>query len=326
MYTRILFSILFFMLAFPWPAYAKKSSYPGMVAIPAGEFKMGSKYGDKDEIPIHTVYLDEFWIDRKEVTNREFKEFLNAKPKWRRGNIAKEFHDGDYLKLWQGDSYPPSLANHPVVYVSWYAAQAYTQWKGRRLPTEAEWEKAASYNLLNPRMPKKRKLKWAFGDTFDPQAGNTAHFHGLEIGGLWADWWGKFKVGIVDKILRGETTVPVGNFPAGANNLYDATGNAWEWCLDWYQGDAYEKEAGIKKPADRKKTALKSFDYIYDPSAMKDSEQPIGGIYRVIRGGSWTDEDQISRTANRYKFKPSHTYDDIGFRTVYSEQIPVFIK
>jgi formylglycine-generating enzyme required for sulfatase activity len=325
MNLKVIFLTLFFLSAFSGLSTAGKK-LSGMVTIPAGEFKMGSKYGDKDEIPVHTVYLDEFKIDKKEVTNREYKKFIDADPKWSKKNIHKKLHDGDYLKLWNKNNYPKGLGDHPVVYVSWYAAQAYTLWRGKRLPTEAEWEKAASYNLINPRMPKKRKTRWAFGDTFDPQAGNTAHFHGLEIGGLWADWWGKFKIGVVDKILRGEATVPVGNFLPGANNLHDATGNVWEWCLDWYQGDAYEKEAGIKKQADRDKSALKRFDYIYDPSSMKDSQQTVGGIYRVIRGGSWTDEDQICRAANRYKFKPSHTYDDIGFRCVSSERIPIFVR
>jgi formylglycine-generating enzyme required for sulfatase activity len=313
----------FFLLILATPSVAKKPHLKGMVTIPAGEFKMGSRVGDKDELPLHAVYLDEFMIAQKEVTNREFKQFIDANPKWRKKNIPKKLHDGDYLKLWKGNNYPAGLDNHPVVYVSWYAAQAYSLWKGMRLPSEAEWEKAASYNLINPRMPKKKKTTWAFGEIFAPQAANTAHFHGLEIGGLWADWWGKFKIGLVDKILHGETTVPVGNFPPGANNLYDTTGNVWEWCLDWYQGDAYEKEAGIKMEGDRKKSVLKRFDYIYTPSSMKDREQPRGGNYRVIRGGSWTDEDQICRTANRYKFKPSHTYDDIGFRCVYSDRTPM---
>lgn len=322
---KIVFLVLILLVAFSRSSFAQKNKLRGMITIPEGEFKMGSKYGDKDEKPIHTVYLDEFMIDQKEITNRDYKKFIDAKPKWSKEDIPKEFHDGDYLKFWDKNNYPKGLDDHPVVYVSWFAAQAYAKWRGVRLPTEAEWEKAASYNLLNDRMPKRRKFKWAFGNTFDPQAANTAHFHGLEIGGLWADWWGKFKVDLMKKVLAGNATVPVGNFPPGVNNLYDATGNVWEWCLDWYHGDAYEKEAGIKKQVDREKSVLKTFDFIYDPSSMKDSE-PIGGVYRIIRGGSWTDEDQISRTANRYKFKPSHTYDDIGFRCAYSKMVPVFVK
>ncbi len=122
---KIIFSVIFLLSVLSQStATAVTKDPPGMILIPLGEFKMGSKYGDKDEIPIHTVYLEGFLIDQKEVTNREYREFTNAKPKWQKKNIPKDYHDGDYLKLWPGNNYPKGLDNHPVVYVSWYAAQA----------------------------------------------------------------------------------------------------------------------------------------------------------------------------------------------------------
>ena len=116
-----------------------------MVLIPAGQFQMGSEDEDAndDEQPVHTVHLDAFYMDEHEVTNLEYQEFLLENPRWEKSRIIKWLHDGDYLKHWRGNNYPSGKANHPVVNVSWYAALAYAEWAGKRLPTEAEWEYAA---------------------------------------------------------------------------------------------------------------------------------------------------------------------------------------
>ena len=116
------------------------------VLIPAGEFQMGSNASntESDEKPMHTVYVDSYYIDKYEVTNAKFKQFVDANPQWQKDRIPRKFHNGQYLDLWQGNSYPPDKEDHPVVYVSWYAAMAYAKWEGKRLPTEAEWEKAAT--------------------------------------------------------------------------------------------------------------------------------------------------------------------------------------
>jgi formylglycine-generating enzyme required for sulfatase activity len=289
-----------------------KKLYYDMALIPSGTFEMGSKLGDDDEAPVHKVYVNSFYIDKYEVTNRMFKEFLDANPEWRKDRIPKSYHDGDYLKHWRGNTYPPQLANHPVVYVSWYAADAYARWRGKRLPTEAEWEKAASYNLTNKAMKKEQKFKWAFGNRFEPRAANTAHYHGLAIGGLWQDWWDKIGVDAFKRLLRGDTTTKVGSFSPGSNGLYDMTGNVWEWCQDWYQGDSYKKAAALKQP-DQKKTPEEKYDYLYEGTSIKRAVS-VTSRYRVIRGGSWNDTDNIARTTNRYRFRPNFTYDDVGFR------------
>ncbi len=121
---------------------------PDMAFFRAGRFfSMGSDNWDKDaetdEKPQHNVHLDAFYMDKYETTNAQYKEFIDANPQWQKNRIPKKYHDGDYLKHWNGNDYPPDKGNHPVVYVSWYAAMAYAEWRGKRLPTEAEWESAA---------------------------------------------------------------------------------------------------------------------------------------------------------------------------------------
>ena len=120
-------------------------SYTDMVLIPGGEFQMGSDDSDAfdSEKPVHIVYIDEFYMDKYEVTNAQYKMFVDANPQWQKQNIPDKYHNGIYLKHWNGNNYPSGTGDHPVVHVSWYAAMAYAQWTGKCLPTEAEWEKAA---------------------------------------------------------------------------------------------------------------------------------------------------------------------------------------
>ena len=180
---------------------------PDMMFIRAGEFWMGSDDNDAedDEKPRHTIYLDAFHIDKYEVTNAQYKKFVDANPQWQKDRIPEKYHDGDYLEHWDGNDYPPDKGNHPVVYVSWYAAMAYAQWQGKRLPTEAEWEKAARGALLS--------RKYAWGPSLEANKAN----YGESVG----------------------STTAVGTYPENRYGLYDMTGNVWEWCLDEYNADFY---------------------------------------------------------------------------------------
>ncbi|MYK18102.1 SUMF1/EgtB/PvdO family nonheme iron enzyme, partial [Candidatus Poribacteria bacterium] len=182
---------------------------PDMILISAGEFQMGC--GDRDapsnEKPIHTVYLDDFYIDKYPVTNAQYKRFIDANPQWRKDRIPRKYHNRGYLKYWRENNYPSGKTNHPIVHVSWYAAMAYAQWVGKRLPTEAEWEKAARGGLVSQRYP--------WGDLIDSSKANY------------------------NRNVR--RTTPVGDYPANNYGLYDMAGNVWEWCLDRYNEDFYVK-------------------------------------------------------------------------------------
>ena len=200
------------------------------VLIPAGEFQMGSEdaEGDLDEQPVHTVYVDAFYMDAYEVTNLEYQQFLLENPEWQKANIAARFHDEAYLKKWSGSAYPPGKAYHPVTHVHWYAAMAYAEWAGKRLPTEAEWEKAARGGLVQQKYP--------WGDAYDTS--RVAH-------------------------NVSETHV-VGKFPPNGYGLYDMAGNVVEWCLDEYVENFYFKSPARNPLAGEftLETLLKQFEDI----------------------------------------------------------------
>jgi formylglycine-generating enzyme required for sulfatase activity len=179
----------------------------GMVLIPAGEFVMGTDEVDQneealalglpkpwyeDEHPRHRVKLSGFYIDRYEVTNVLYAEFIRAT-------------DIPPPSDWIDGTYDPEKAKFPVIYVSWYEAAAYCQWAKKRLPTEAEWEKAA-------RGP--RGLKYPWGNTFIPDVANIARTP--EMAG---------------------SPVAVGRYKAGKSpyGVYDLVGNVWEWVDSWYE-------------------------------------------------------------------------------------------
>lgn len=205
------------------PTSPRASVPADMVLIPGGEFRMGSSdsKADTNEKPVRTVYVDAFYMDRYEVTNAQFKAFVDANPQWGKDSIPSAYHDGDYLNHWTGNRYPNGKSNHPVVYVSWYSAMAYAWWKGKRLPTEAEWEKAARGGLFRQRYP--------WGNGIDSTRANF----GRNVG----------------------KTTPVGSYTANSYGLYDMAGNVWEWCIDGYDADFYVRSprrnpvSGAQSPA-----------------------------------------------------------------------------
>ncbi len=203
----------------------KAEELPPMVLIPAGEFQMGSVAPEaaNHEKPVHTVYVDAFFMDEHEVTNLEYQKFVLANPRWSKEGIERWLNDGYYLHSWNGNDYPDGKANHPVVYVSWYAAMAYAQWAGKRLPTEAEWEYAAQGGLVGKRYP--------WGDDIDSGKAN----YNQNVG---------------------DTTV-AGTYPPNGYGLYDMAGNVWEWCLDEYDENFY-----ADSPRENPLSGANSMDWI----------------------------------------------------------------
>jgi serine/threonine-protein kinase len=210
-----------------------------MVYVPEGEFTMGSDSGDSNEEPEHTVALDDFWIDQTEVTNAMFQVFVDATGYTTdSGQLGQSlaWQAGQWLPAaqkwlmmggadWQHPHGPSTnldgLDAHPVVQVSWNDAFAYCHWAGARLPTEAEWEKAA-------RGTDGRTYPWGSGSPSGEQA-NSAD---MNLDAIWAS------KGLDDGF---QFTSPVGNYPAGASpyGAYDMAGNASEWVADLYAFDYY---------------------------------------------------------------------------------------
>jgi len=241
----------------------KAASAPAldMAYIPGGTFTMGSEDKDAgpDEKPEHTVYLGGFYMDRHEVTNRQYREFILAT------GHSPPFLDTDWAKPynWTGTSYPAGTDNHPVVLVSWQDACDYAAWAGKRLPTEAEWEKAARGGLVKQPYPLGKTLE------FDHASFDKGY-------------------------LRTKKIFPVESFKPNPLGLYDMAGNVWEWCQDWY-GEKYYKVSPEKNPLG-----------------------PAEGAYRVLRGGSWINDEKALRCAQRSKNVPEYKSYIIGFRCAKS--------
>ena len=185
-----------------------------MSLIPAGPFEMGSQNWDSDERPVHPAILEEFLIDQFEVTNESYVAFLNdmgnqteERETWL--NVETEsVHIHQIGRRWQAEE---GFENHPVANVTWYGAQAYCAWRDARLPTEAEWEKAARGGLEGENYP--------WGAQFPECA------LGSPIGAQYN--------------VCGDNPLPVGSFGPNGWELYDMVGNVWEWVADWYNGAYY---------------------------------------------------------------------------------------
>jgi formylglycine-generating enzyme required for sulfatase activity len=224
------------------------SPVDGMVQVyvPAGEFLMGFVNSDSEagnaEKPQHKVTLDAFWIDRTEVTNAMFAKFVTASgyktnaEKARKGYVYnptskswKETAGADWQHPRGTGSDLAGLGQHPTVLVSWNDAAAYCAWTGRRLPTEAEWEKAA-------RGMDGRKFPWGNQDA----AGNLLNFADRNLEVDWAD----------KNVDDGyQFTAPVGSYPKGVSpyGALDMAGDVWEWVADWYD-EGYYASAPAQNP------------------------------------------------------------------------------
>ncbi len=270
-----------------------------MVFVPAGRFTMGAPSADPaaeaQERPAHAVELSGYWIDETEVTHRMFAAFVAATGHTTVAELAGRtsgFVDGRHHAAIPGGSWrnpggtvrPASPApDHPVVAVAWADAEAYCRWAGRRLPTEAEWEKAA-------RGAGGRRFPW--GDA--PVDGTRANTADRASGIGWAD------PAIDDGFA---TTAPVGRFAAGAGpfGTLDQAGNVWEWVWDRYDARAYDRAVGVRDP-------------VVGPGGAAPAAVP-----HVLRGGGFADDAAHVRSTRRATNADArHTSNDGGFRCAAS--------
>jgi formylglycine-generating enzyme len=309
-------------------AIAPAPAPEGMVWIPGGEFSMGAEDPEmRDARPFHRVALDGFWMDRTEVTNEEFARFVKATgyvTVAERQPDSKKFPGAPPENLVPGSVVftPPdtkvSLNNHyvwwsyvkganwrhpngpesdlqgkekyPVVHIAYEDAEAYAKWKGKRLPTEAEFEFAARGGL--DRKP------YAWGDEFKPG--------------------GKFQANTFQGHFPDKNTgedgftgsAPVGSFTPNGFGLFDMAGNVWEWTADWYRPDYYRTLAATTQVA-------------RNPQGPVDSLDPSepGVAKRVQKGGSFLCTDEYCTRympGGRGKGEPDTGTNHLGFRCARS--------
>jgi formylglycine-generating enzyme required for sulfatase activity len=244
-----------------------------MALVPAGEFLMGNPVGSDglpDEQPQRLVYIASFWMDRYEVTNDAYARFVQAT-----GHRAPT-HSNPAFTLWEHNAPIPGISAHPVVNISWDDAVAYCTWNGKRLPTEAEWEKAA-------RGGDGRRYPW--GNEWDFNKANSASYWAgrtidFQSGADWDAFWIKGEGAKIskEKGLKGEVlTLPVASFPESASpyGLHDMAGNAAEWVQDWYNPNYYRE------------------------ATLSDPQGPPRGAIKAMRGGSWLKPAISLRTSDR---------------------------
>jgi formylglycine-generating enzyme required for sulfatase activity len=221
-----IFIFLVIIIIEPSAIYSQNINYDSMVFIPPNEFIMGldDKNCNCPEYPAHKVNLNGFYIDVFEVTNAQYEKFIEANgyndsTLWTpEGWLFRLKNNINLPKFWYDDNYGLKNPNRPVVGISWYEAYAYAKWKGKRLPTEAEWERSARGNqqsILKPIYP------WGT-DEPDLNRCNYGYIYGNTLYG---------------------GTKDVGSFETGKSpdGIYDMAGNVSEWCFDWYKFDYYSE-------------------------------------------------------------------------------------
>lgn len=239
-----------------------------MIFIPEGIFRMGDDESEeRDQQPAHLVRLDAYFLDETEVTNREYAQCVDAG-----ACAAPDSPNATYHGAYFGN---PAFADYPVIFVSWYDADTFCRWRGGRLPTEAEWEKAASLEPVED-----VKLRYPWGDDFNGTLLNYCD-GGCPRGYADTD---------VDDGHR--DTAPVGSYSDGRSpqGIYDMSGNVLEWVADWYD-PRYYAEATDTNPLG-----------------------PLEGQFKAMRGGSWLSEAAETTTTYRDSFDPNVSRANLGFR------------
>ena len=237
-------------------ASAQSTNPPDMIFVKGGTFKMGSNDGYADEAPVHSVTLSDFYIG----TVAQYRQFCTAtnhrfpdppKPDW--------YEEHENAVQWQWND------TYPIVNITYFDAIAYCQWLSEltgehyTLPTEAQWEYAAKGGS------KSKNYKYAGSNDIDEVA-----------------WY--------DETTRERGPRSVGRLKPNELGIYDMSGNAWEWCLDYWGN--------------------------YSAKAQKDPTGPAQGGYKVIRGGSWYYVDDMAKLTSRDGPKPGKPNFNYGFRVV----------
>ena len=281
----------------------------GMALIPAGSFTMGDNLdGSSYAVPLHTVYVSAFYMDKYDVTKAQWDSVYQ----WATNRPVEVRYSFDNAGLGKAST-------HPVQTINWYdcvkwcnarseqegkvpayyttSAQttiyrtgqvnvdnSWVNWSsGYRLPTEAEWEKAARGGASGQRFP--------WGNTITESQANYSALPSVYAYDVnsYTGWNTNYANG------ASPYTSPVGSFAPNGYGLYDMAGNVWQWCWDWWDGSWYSN-AG---------------------ATQNDTRGPVSGSLRVLRGGSWGHNAFNCRSANRSNhYNPANSYDNIGFRSV----------
>jgi len=261
-----------------------------MIFIPPGRFLMGrtSQHEEFGLVQIE-VYLDGYFISKYEVTNAEYWEFVKATGH----RMPKHWIEN-------GGKIPEGRENHPVAHMTWEDAKAYCDWCGKRIPTEAEWEKAAGWGA---RDKKQRNFPW--GDEYGPHRANDCYEYGCRCDNNYGKHksylaeWQKTAEGRKIMLLGGNTAA-VGSFKGDVSffGCLDMGGNLKEWVADWYRADYYK--VGPRK----------------NPKGPTEAEAtPVNGKkIHVVRGGYWFNMPGGMQTASRNRFGPYAAGLANGFR------------
>jgi len=278
---------LFFVLVVLSLSCSKPVDHSGMILLEGGEFMMGTDKGFPFEGPIHRVTLDAFWLDETEVTNAQFAQFVEAsghvttaETLGNSGVFKPEMHAWDLVDGadWRHPEGPGTSIegreDHPVVHMAWEDADAYCNWAGKRLPTEAEFEFAARGG--------REGAEFAWGDEFNPKGEFRAN-----------TWQGVFPQQDQQKDGFGGVAAVKSFPPDNDYGVYDITGNVWEWVNDWFDPNYYA--AGPT----------------HDPQGPSSGTEKVqrGGSWLCS-----SNYCQGYRVASRMKTDPTSGLNNLGFR------------